>query len=240
MHDALEILDSKNKTQLTVTGISAGKPEDNLCLKAFYLLKKDFPFLPEVRIHLHKAIPIGAGLGGGSSDAAFTLKLLTGKFNIQISEKKIGEYAIQLGSDCPFFLMNKPCLATGRGEIFEATNISFSEFKIALVNPGIHISTAEAFRNIIPAVPPKRIKEIILQPIETWKDELTNDFEKYVFEKFPEVKKIREDLYQNGALYASMSGSGSTVFGIFERDAIINYSPIHKYFYKVTKVTGVN
>ncbi|MDQ2862096.1 MAG: 4-(cytidine 5'-diphospho)-2-C-methyl-D-erythritol kinase [Bacteroidota bacterium] len=230
--DALEILPSNKKTTITVTGIPAGKAEDNLCLKAFYLLKKDYALLPEVQIHLHKIIPIGAGLGGGSADAAFTLQLLNKKFELNIAEDKIFDYALELGSDCPFFLINKPAYATGRGEQFEHINLSLSGYKIALVNAGIHVSTADAFKNIKPGIPIEGIKDIIQQPIETWKEALKNDFEKYVFEKFPQVKKIKEDLYNAGAAYASMSGSGSTVFGIFKNNCTIIYSPEPAYFLK--------
>jgi 4-diphosphocytidyl-2-C-methyl-D-erythritol kinase len=230
--DALEILPAKKETKITITGISTGKPEDNLCLKAFYLLKKNYSLLPEVQIHLHKTIAIGAGLGGGSSNATFTLQLLNKKFQLNIPKEKIFAYALQLGSDCPFFLINKPCFATGRGEQFETINISFSDYKVALVNAGIHVSTAEAFSKIIPAIPAKTIKEIIQQPVETWKEELKNDFEKCVFDKFPQVKKIKDDLYNAGAEYASMSGSGSTVFGLFKKNKTIDYIPEPGNFYK--------
>jgi len=230
--DALEIVPSNKETELTTTGISTGKVEDNLCLKAFNLLKKDYPLLPKVQIHLHKIIPIGAGVGGGSADAAFTLQLLNKKFQLSIPENKIFGYALQLGSDCPFFLTNKPTYATGRGEQLEHVNLSLSGYKIALVNAGIHISTADAFRNIKPAIPAKKIKEIIQQPIEIWKKELKNDFEEYVFEKFPQIKEIKENLYNAGADYASMSGSGSTVFGLFKNNCIINYSLDPVYFFK--------
>lgn len=236
VHDALEIVPSENETHITVTGIDAGNPENNLCIKAFHLLKKDYRELPEINIHLHKAIPVGAGLGGGSADAAFTLQLLNKKFDLNISEEKIFGYASLLGSDCPFFILNKPCLATARGELLEPINISFAQYKIAIVHPGISISTAEAFSKIKPPSPGKKIKEIIQQPIETWKNELNNDFEKYVFEKYPHIKKIKEDLYKAEAIYASMTGSGSAVFGIFKKDAIINYSPEHGYFYKIVDV----
>jgi 4-diphosphocytidyl-2-C-methyl-D-erythritol kinase len=230
--DALEILPTRKETKITITGISTGKPEDNLCLKAFYLLKKNYSLLPEVQIHLHKTIPIGAGLGGGSSNATFTLQLLNKKFQLNIPEEKIFGYALQLGSDCPFFLINKPSFATSRGEQFETINISFSDYKVALVNAGIHVSTAEAFSKIIPAIPAKTIKEIIQQPVETWKEELKNDFEKYVFDKFPQVKKIKDDLYNAGAEYASMSGSGSTVFGLFKKNKTIDYISEPGNFYK--------
>ena len=132
------------------------------------------------------------------------------------------EYALQLGSDCPFFLVNKPCLATGRGEVLEPVNLSLSGYKILLVNPGIHINTGEAFKQIKPAVR-KKIKEIIQQPIESWKDELVNDFEKIIFKIHPSLKEIKESLYESGAIYAAMSGSGSTLYGIFKKDSIINY-----------------
>ena len=234
---ALEIIPSSNKTQITVTGIAAGDPENNLCMKAYLLLKKDYPSVPEVNIHLHKAIPIGAGLGGGSADAAFMLQLLNEKFNLNIPADKMFVYALQLGSDCSFFLINKPCLATGRGEVLEPINISLSGYKILLINPEVHISTSEAFKKIKPAIPAKKIKNIILQPIETWKEELYNDFENYVFERYPVIRKIKEDLYNAGAVYAAMSGSGSTIFGIFKKDAIINYSTEPGFFYRLINAT---
>ena len=237
LRDALEIIPSSNKTLITVTGISTGNAENNLCLKAFNLLKKDYRHLPEIHIHLHKAIPIGAGLGGGSSDAAFILQLLNEKFNLNISSDKMLVYALQLGSDCSFFLINKPCLAAGRGEILEPINLSLSDHKILLINPRIHISTAEAFKKIKPVIPEKKIKNIILQPIETWKEELGNDFENYVFERYPLIKKIKEDLYKAGAEYAAMSGSGSTIFGIFKKNTSINYNIERGFFYHLTKAS---
>ncbi len=213
--DALEIIPN-NKLEFIATGLAVdGKPEDNLCLKAYHLLKEDFPQLPAVKIHLHKTIPLGAGLGGGSADAAFMLNLLNDKFKLNISTSKLLNYALQLGSDCPFFIKNKPCFATGRGEILEEINVDLSAYKIILINPGIHINTGWAFANISPASTKKSIKEIIQQPIESWKDELINDFEKPVFNSHPQIKWIKDSLNEQGALYAAMSGSGSTVFGIF-------------------------
>jgi 4-diphosphocytidyl-2-C-methyl-D-erythritol kinase len=234
LHDALEILPAQNHiTQFAITGILPGEPEDNLCMKAFNLLKKDYPQLPEIKMHLHKAIPPGAGLGGGSADAAFTLQLLDAKFNLAVPGKKLREYALQLGSDCPFFLTNKPSLGTVRGEKLEPVNLSLSGYKILLINPAIHVNTREAFMQINPAMPSKKIKEIIQQPIETWKAELVNDFEKIIFDNYPPLKKIKESLYENGAIYSSMSGSGSTLYGIFKKDAIINYQAEPAYFYKL-------
>lgn len=232
--DALEIIQSSKKTQITITGIDTGSAESNLCLKAYFLLKKDYPTLPEINIHLHKAIPVGAGLGGGSADAAFMVQLLNKTFNLNIPPDKMFGYASQLGSDCSFFLLNRPCLASGRGEVLEPLNLSFSAYKIVLINPGVHISTSEAFKKIKPVIPPKKIKNIIQQPIETWKEELCNDFENYVFERYPIIKTIKEDLYKEGAVYAAMSGSGSTIFGIFKRDAIISFNPAPGFYYKIT------
>ncbi|MEO6220758.1 MAG: 4-(cytidine 5'-diphospho)-2-C-methyl-D-erythritol kinase [Ginsengibacter sp.] len=233
IHDALEILPSKNNTaKLTVTGILPAKNEDNICLKAYSLLKKDFPQLPGLTIHLHKAIPLGAGLGGGSADAVSTLQLINDKFNLNIAYSQLFGYALKLGSDCPFFLMNRPCFATGRGEIMEAVDVSFSGYKLIIINPGISISTAEAFKSITPLIPSKRIREIIIQHVDTWKEDLVNDFEKPIFKKYPLVKNIKDEMYDKGAVYASMSGSGSTVYGIFKNGSISFTAP-PGYFYKI-------
>ncbi|MBK6381016.1 MAG: 4-(cytidine 5'-diphospho)-2-C-methyl-D-erythritol kinase [Chitinophagaceae bacterium] len=216
--DALELIPSTNTgIEFTATGLAVdGNAADNLCIKAYHLLKKDFPEIPTIKIHLHKAIPLGAGLGGGSADAAFMLKLLNEKFKLNLSTDQLINYALQLGSDCPFFIINKPCLATGRGEMLEEIAVDLSAYKIVLINPGIHINTGWAFSNISPAQPARSIKEIIHQPVNTWKDELKNDFESAVFTAHPAIKEIKETLYSQGAVYAAMSGSGSTVFGIFE------------------------
>lgn len=216
--DALELIPSTNTgIEFTATGLAVdGNAADNLCVKAYHLLKKDFPEIPTIKIHLHKAIPLGAGLGGGSADAAFMLKLLNEKFKLNLSTDQLINYALQLGSDCPFFIINKPCLATGRGEMLEEIAVDLSAYKIVLINPGIHINTGWAFSNISPAQPARSIKEIIQQPVNTWKDELKNDFESAVFTAHPAIKEIKEALYTQGAVYAAMSGSGSTVFGIFE------------------------
>jgi 4-diphosphocytidyl-2-C-methyl-D-erythritol kinase len=231
INDVLEIITSPdNQIQLTTTGIHAGEYEENLCLKAYYLLKKDFPDLPPIKIHLHKTIPIGAGLGGGSSDATYTLSLLNKKFNLKISHQQLFDYSFQLGSDCPFFLLNKPALASGRGEVLEEIELPLSKYKILLINADIHINTKEIFKDIKPAFPEKSIKEIIYQPVSTWKNELKNDFEKVVFSKYPEIKKIKENMYFHGAVYASMTGTGSTVFGIFNFSDDIQY-PIKNGYY---------
>jgi 4-diphosphocytidyl-2-C-methyl-D-erythritol kinase len=236
LKDALEVISATNSTtgiEFTTTGLAVdGNSADNLCVKAYHLLKKDFPQLPPVKIHLHKAIPMGAGLGGGSADTSFMLRLLNDKFKLNLSTSQLLNYALQLGSDCPFFIINKPCFATGRGELLEEITVDLSACKIVLVNPGIHVNTGWAFSNITPALPVKSIKEIVQQPVESWKAELRNDFEEPVFVAHPQVKEIKETLYQQGAIYAAMSGSGSTVFGIFSsgKDAVCNYPP--HYFVK--------
>jgi 4-diphosphocytidyl-2-C-methyl-D-erythritol kinase len=216
--DALELIPSTNTDiEFTGTGLVVdGNAADNLCVKAYHLLKKDFTEIRAVKMHLHKAIPLGAGLGGGSADAAFMLKLLNEKFHLNLSTDQLINYALQLGSDCPFFIINKPCFASSRGEVLEEILLDLSAYKIVLINPGIHINTGWAFSNITPALPEKSIKEIIQQPVNTWKDELKNDFETAVFSAHPAIKEIKEALYAQGAIYAAMSGSGSTVFGIFE------------------------
>lgn len=232
-YDALEVLPSSNNTTtLTVTGLPIVNDGENLCLKAFNLLKNDFSSLPEIDVQLHKAIPLGAGLGGGSSDAASMLLLLNKKFNLQIERQKLLDYSLQLGSDCPFFIINKPCLAKGRGEILEEINLSLSDYKIILINPGIHINTGEIFQHINAITPVKPIRDIIQQPVSTWKDELVNDFEKIVFHRHPVIKKIKEDLYNHKAIYAAMTGTGSTVFGIFDKREEVDYSVEKEYFHK--------
>ncbi len=217
--DALEVISAPQNgspVEFTGTGLLVdGNAEDNLCIKAYSLLKKDFPQQPAVKIHLHKNIPMGAGLGGGSADAAFMLKLMNDKFKLNLSTDQLIKYALRLGSDCPFFIRNKPCFATGRGEIMEDLALDLSSYTIVLVNPGIHINTGWAFSQINPAPLRKSVREIIQQPVTNWKAELKNDFEEAVFAAHPEIKDIKEGLYQQGAIYASMSGSGSTVFGIF-------------------------
>ncbi|HEU4576116.1 MAG TPA: 4-(cytidine 5'-diphospho)-2-C-methyl-D-erythritol kinase [Chitinophagaceae bacterium] len=209
-----------------------GKPEDNLCWRAYYLLKKDFPLLPPIKMHLHKAIPSGAGLGGGSADGAAVLKMLNEKFKLQLSREQLIAYALQLGSDCPFFIVNKPCLATSRGEQLEEIRIDLAGYNFFIVNPGIHVSTARAFSMITPGPAAVSIKEIIARPVETWHKDLKNDFEKPVFVTFPEIKAIKDTLYAAGALYAAMSGSGSTVFGIFPKDQTFSFHFPGHYFTK--------
>lgn len=217
--DALEIIEDHISPVCSVFGLPIDThSSDNLCVKAFQLLKEDFPQLPDIHIYLHKSIPMGAGLGGGSADAAFTLQLLNDKFQLDLSKEQLSEYALLLGSDCPFFIENKPCIARGRGEILAPVILDLSNYYFVLINPGIHIHTAWAFKQLQPKPIPFSLSEIILQPAEVWKDILQNDFEQPVFGQYPAIGNIKRRLYQNGAVYASMSGSGSSVYGLFKED----------------------
>lgn len=219
LYDVLEIIEDRAAFSCSVSGRPVDtKGGENLCVKAFRLLRKDFPQIPDIHIYLHKAIPMGAGLGGGSADAAFTLALLNDKFQLDISKEQLSLYALQLGSDCPFFIYNKPCIARGRGEILEAVGVDLSDYYFVLINPGIHINTAWAFKQLQPKTVSFSLKEAIAQPAEAWKEILHNDFEQVVFKQYPAIKDIKELLYKNGAVYASMSGSGSSVYGLFKEN----------------------
>jgi 4-diphosphocytidyl-2-C-methyl-D-erythritol kinase len=213
------------------TGLQVnGSESDNLCVKAYQLLKQDFPDLPSIKMHLHKIIPMGAGLGGGSADGAFALKLLNDKFQLLITTEQLIAYALKLGSDCPFFIINKPCFATSRGEIMQPINLDLSAYQLVLVNPQIHIGTGWAFSNITPQVPATSIQEIIQQPVATWKDALVNDFQKSAIKQYPAIGEAIHQLYQQGAIYSAMTGSGSTVFGLFSKDAKPQQSFPENYF----------
>lgn len=222
IEDALEIgvlNEPDAEFRLQVSGISAeGKPEDNLVVKAYRMLKQDFN-LPPIEIYLYKHIPSGAGLGGGSADAAFMLKLLNDKFGLDISVDKLEEYAARLGADCAFFIKNTPTFAEGIGNIFEKVELNLNQYHIAIVKPDIFVSTRDAFSLIKPSRPQVSLKEIIKNPVETWKDNMVNDFETSVFAKHPAIGDIKQKLYDLGAVYASMSGSGSSVYGIFKEKA---------------------
>jgi 4-diphosphocytidyl-2-C-methyl-D-erythritol kinase len=234
-NDAIEIIDNKDfseEIKFTQSGIAiAGEQKDNLCIKAWQLLKNDFPKLPSIKLHLHKAIPMGAGLGGGSADGAATLLLLNQKYLLNLSETQLLSYALQLGSDCPFFIINKPCLATGRGELLQPISLTLKGYQLVIVNPGIHVNTGWAFSQLNleantlnetdSAI--QSLSNIISRDIVNWKDELKNDFEHPVFEKFPAIQVVKNSLYQNGAVYASMSGSGSSVFGLFNGNEMLNF-----------------
>ena len=218
LEDALEIRtnpEAQQKFTLHQHGMEiAGNPENNLVVKAYLLLDKEF-HLPPVEIHLYKHIPSGAGLGGGSSDAAFMLKLLNEHYNLQLSDNQLGDYAATLGADCAFFIKNTPTYAEGIGNIFSPIELSLKGYRIMIVRPDVFVSTREAFANIRPHRPEYPIREVIRRPVAEWKDTLINDFEASVFPQYPVIGEIKEELYHQGAIYASMSGSGSSVFGLF-------------------------
>lgn len=219
VEDALEVNilnESTQKFRLHQAGLEiTGKAENNLVVKAYKLLDERFN-LPPVDIHLFKHIPSGAGLGGGSSDAAYMLKLLNEKFNLKLSDENLEEYAARLGADCAFFIRNAPTYAEGIGNIFSPISLSLKGYQIVLVKPDIFVSTRDAFAQIKPHRQEIPLKEVIKQPIEEWKERMVNDFEESVFPQFPAIKEIKEKLYEAGAIYAAMTGSGSSVFGLFK------------------------
>jgi len=218
--DVLEFIEQtpaiKTNQIFSGTGLTVGTtPDDNLCVKSYYLLKSDFK-IPPVFIHLHKKIPPGSGLGGGSADAAFMIRSLNQHFKLNLSREQMMEYASQLGSDCSFFIINQPVFATGKGEQMKQIPLNLKGKFLVLVKPDIQISTTEAYKDIKPAVPEKSLKELITLPLHQWKNNIKNDFEQPVFIKYPLIAQIKDELYENGAVYASLSGSGSAVYGIFD------------------------
>ena len=217
LSDILEFVPAKNKiTGVTTTGIVLNVPDkENICYKAYELLAENFG-LPPLEIFLHKIIPSGAGLGGGSADAAFLLKELNNFFKLGLKDKELEALAAKLGSDCAFFIQNKPVFASGRGEIFEDIILDLSRYYIYLVKPDVFISTADAYAGVLPELPQKSLKGLITEPIEKWKNTIGNDFETSIFKKSPLLKDIKSCLYEQGAVYAAMSGSGSSVYGIFK------------------------
>ena len=212
--DILEIIKSE-EFEFTNSGIEIPDGE-NLCEKAWKLLYTDFG-IGNVKVHLHKQIAIGAGLGGGSSDASFTLKSLNELFDLNLNNKELEKYALLLGADCPFFIDNTPKLVEGIGEKMTSIDLDLSNYEIRLVNPDIHISTKQAYSGIVPKTPVLSVEKIIELPIIEWKGKLKNDFEESIFEKHLQLEGIKDELYKQGSIYSSMSGSGSIVFGIFEK-----------------------
>jgi 4-diphosphocytidyl-2-C-methyl-D-erythritol kinase len=226
LKDALEIIPSK-ELKFSSTGIPIpGNSDDNLVLKAYHLIQDDFA-IPNVEIILHKNIPMGAGMGGGSADGAFMLSLLNDYFKLNISHEKLEDYALRLGSDCPFFIENKPKLVSGRGEIFENTKLDLSGHYLGLIFPNIHINTSEAYSGIQPKMSNVSVKDAIENnSIDEWKEILKNDFEEGVFKKYPRLQEIKSKFYDDGAIYSSMTGSGSTIFGIFNSLPKISYDAL--------------
>lgn len=196
-----------------------GDEQKNLVVRAYQLLKQDFPQqMQRVHAHLFKRIPTQAGMGGGSSDCAVMISLLNDLFGLGLNNQQMIDYAARLGADCPFFVLNRPVYAEGIGERMQPIHLDLSSWVLAIVRPNIPVSTKEAFSYIHPKRPAKNCREIVAQPVETWRDELTNDFEPSVFQIHPEIGQIKDDLYQMGAVYAAMSGSGSALFGLFRKN----------------------
>ncbi|WP_462248113.1 4-(cytidine 5'-diphospho)-2-C-methyl-D-erythritol kinase [Ekhidna sp.] len=214
-HDSLEVIEAASFAFKSYGLDIPGDSASNLCVKAYEILKANHS-IPPVEIHLLKNIPMGAGLGGGSADGAFTLKMLNELFKLSLSAEQLEAYALELGSDCPFFIKNQPVIASSRGENLQTIDINLSNYYLAIHNPGIHVSTKEAYSGVTPQNPSTSISELVQKPISTWKDHLVNDFEASIFPNHPSIAKLKQDMYDAGAVYASMTGSGSTVFGLFE------------------------
>jgi 4-diphosphocytidyl-2-C-methyl-D-erythritol kinase len=220
LSDVLELKPAEGKSgvRFSSSGISIpGDTASNLCVKAYELIRRDYP-MPEITVHLLKNIPVGAGLGGGSSDAAFFIRLLNDSLDLGLAWGEMHHYAKQLGSDCSFFLGNRPAMVTGRGDEMESLNFSLKGFHLLLVCPPIHISTAEAYALVKPGKSAINLEEtIITEPPSSWKNRVVNDFEKSIFPKYAEIEAIKKKIYDLGAVYASMTGSGAAVYGLFEK-----------------------
>jgi 4-diphosphocytidyl-2-C-methyl-D-erythritol kinase len=218
LSDALEFVvpgETIEKDILTVTGINiGGDTEENLVIKTLNKLRENYSF-PFLKVHLHKVIPAGAGLGGGSSDAAFLLKAVNRSFKLSIDDNRLKDIALELGSDCPFFLDCLPAFASGRGEVLTPVRPVLSGYYILLLNPGVAINTGEAYRNCLPSETPESLLSLTERSVKKWKELIINDFEVYAFKKYPLLSNIKNELYNSGALFSSMSGSGSTIYGIF-------------------------
>jgi len=216
--DVLELVPARagQATSITLSGRPIpGDPATNLCLKAYELLQADYPALPAAQLYLHKIVPIGAGLGGGSADAAFALKAANEFFGLDLSVETLEGYARRLGSDCAFFIRNQPVLAVERGDVFEEIQLSLAKLPCVVVYPNLHISTAEAYARIVPKPPAHALREALAQPLETWRATVSNDFETALMPAFPVLAHIKQQLYAAGAAYASLSGSGSAVYGLW-------------------------
>ena len=221
--DALEIVPmiegfpSDVDCDLKVTNINIqGDEQRNLVVRAYQLLKADFPNLPRIHAHLWKGIPIQAGMGGGSSDCAYMIRLLNETFELGLTNEQMEQYAARLGADCAFFIQSSPCYAEGIGEILQPIALDLSGWHIGVVRPDIPVPTKEAFSRIQPHYPALNCREAVMQPVETWRNNLTNDFEESVFALHPEIGNVKEQLYNMGATYAAMTGSGSALFGLFK------------------------
>ncbi len=233
--DILEILPAEKFSFLQTGLVIPGNDADNLCVKAYHLMKERYS-LPPVYIHLRKEIPMGAGMGGGSADAAYVLKGLNELFELGVSEEELEKMAGLLGSDCPFFIKNEAQIAKGRGEVLSSCALTLNGYFLKIINPGIHIGTREAYAGIQFGTVTKSIKEIVEGPINTWKNELKNDFEAHIFEMHPSLMNLKNQLYAEGAIYAAMSGSGSTMFGIFKHEPSLTFSSTEGFVEKIVRL----
>lgn len=220
--DAIEVIES-SEMGFETSGIEIPvNGNENLCLQAYDLIRRDYD-LPNIKIHLHKNIPIGAGLGGGSADAAFFIKLINDKFELQLSDEKMENYCRKLGADCAFFIQNKPVFALNKGDIFEPIELNLSDYHLVLIMPPIHVSTAEAYCGVIPQQPKHSLKDLIKMPIEEWQGNITNDFENHILENYPQIRKVKQHLLAAGAIFSLMSGSGASVYGIFREKVDLSF-----------------
>ncbi len=228
LSDVVEAVPTNSGIAMGFSGIPIpGEGNDNLCVQAYHMLAADHP-LGGVQAHLHKVIPIGAGLGGGSADASFFIQLLDGMFGLGLSVTQQRNYAARLGSDCPFFIDPQPTYVTGRGEVLNPIALDLSGYYLVLVYPGIHVTTAEAYAGIVPTAQAISLPEKIAIPVEEWQYGVANDFEQSIFKQYPEIAAVKDQLYAKGAVYAAMSGSGSSVYGLFHettdlRECFPNY-----------------
>ncbi len=236
IRELYDTLDFEPKTEPGVEFIGCGlivdcPAEDNLCVKAYKLMQSHYPTIGGLKITLRKQVPFGAGLGGGSSDATAVILAINSIFELSLSEERMIELATHLGSDTAFFVRNTPQLCSGRGEIMSSVDVDLTGKYLALIKPNIHVSTREAYAGVKPAEPTTHLSELLKRPIEEWQGCVKNDFEPHIFEAYPLLSEIKQDLIDAGALYAAMSGSGSTIYGIFnnELDAkseqLESYSP---------------
>ncbi|MCC5921062.1 MAG: 4-(cytidine 5'-diphospho)-2-C-methyl-D-erythritol kinase [Cyclobacteriaceae bacterium] len=222
--DILEVVPNE-KDKIKFSGIPIqGDQNDNLVMKAINMLRADFDKIPNLSIHLHKLINMGAGLGGGSADAAFALKLINDQFELGLSEEKLMDYAARIGSDCPFFIYNQPAIGRGRGEKISPFDVDIKGNYLCLVHPKIHIDTATAYSKTQPTEDSLSITEALNSPKEEWREKLCNDFEPIIYEMYPELEKIKRALYAQGAWYASLSGSGSSLYAFFKDEPRLDIS----------------
>jgi 4-diphosphocytidyl-2-C-methyl-D-erythritol kinase len=217
LHNYFDILEIVPATKFLFTTSGLNIPgKTNLCEKAYALMNSKYNINP-IHIHLHKNIPIGSGLGGGSSDASFVLKGINQLFNLNIDNHTLQNISLEIGADCPFFIQNKVKLVSGIGDVMNDIDLDISDYEIKVINTGIHISTKEAFSEIVCDNTNNSLQNLVFLPIEQWKYSITNDFEKNIFNKYPKIKESKQKLYDSGAIYSSMTGTGSAVYGLFKK-----------------------